>query len=259
MKYSSVDTAADRDDATPFVLVHGFTQNAACLVPFADAITDAVAASGRSASIAMVDAPGHGASKHDDADLIDAAVLLADAGGRAHYVGYSMGGRMLLHAALLFPEKFQSLTLIGATAGIDDAGERAKRLVADERLAERLRRDGLERFLDFWLDLDLFKTLPESAAQRESRMNNRVEGLVASLRHCGTGNQFPLWGLLGGLDVPVQIIAGDADTKFTELGHRMTELLPNARFCPVPGGHAVHNEQPAAVAELIAEFSAAQD
>ena len=246
-------------DATTFTLVHGYTQNAACLRPFARTLAEEVAATGRSAHVGMVDAPGHGVSAHDRADLIDAASLIVEVGGSGHYVGYSMGGRMLLHAALLFPDRFRSLTLIGTTAGMEDAGERARRLVTDERLAERMTRDGLALFLDFWLGLDLFATLPADAAQRDARMTNRVEGLAASLRHCGSGNQFPLWGHLSGLDVPVQVIAGASDHKFTELGQRMVELLPAARFEAVPGGHAAHSEQPEAVARLIAGFSAEQD
>lgn len=244
------DAAASR-----FVLVHGFTQNAACMQPFGSHLESVLAAHGVTAAIAMVDAPGHGASAHDQADLIDAASLLVEVGGDAHYVGYSMGGRMLLHAALLFPERFRSLTLIGATAGIEAASERAKRLVSDDDLAERLERDGLESFLDFWLGLDLFATLPAVAAMRDERMVNRSAGLAASLRQCGAGNQFPLWDRLSRITVPMQIIAGASDIKFTEIGQRMVELMPNARFDTVPGGHAVHSEQPEAVAALVAALT----
>jgi len=104
--------------------------------PFAEHVAAALKSQDRLGRIAMIDAPGHGASEHDRADLIDAASLLVEAGGDGHYVGYSMGGRMLLHAALLFPERFRSLTLIGATAGILSGADRAKRLVSDGRLAQ---------------------------------------------------------------------------------------------------------------------------
>ena len=58
------------------------------------------------------------------ADLWGSADHLV-AGGRAVYVGYSMGGRVALHAALRHPDAVERLVLIGATAGIDDADERA--------------------------------------------------------------------------------------------------------------------------------------
>lgn len=235
-------------------MVHGFTQNSGCLRPLAGSVDQTMAKAELSAAIALVDAPGHGASKHDDADLVDAARLIVDVGGRAHYVGYSMGGRMLLHAALLFPDQFTSLTLIGATAGIESPTARALRAEADEQLAQQLESDGLGPFLDFWLGLPLFTTLPTDAACRTERMMNRIEGLATSLRMCGVGNQFPLWDMLDRIEIPVQVIAGTGDAKFSEIGERMVELLPNARFCPVEGGHAVHSEQSAVVAELISEF-----
>ena len=53
--------------------------------------------------------------------------------GRATYVGYSMGGRVALHAATRPSGQFvERLVLIGATAGIDDDDERADRRRADE-------------------------------------------------------------------------------------------------------------------------------
>lgn len=235
-------------------MVHGFTQNAACLRQFAQSTIAALAENGDSAQVTLIDAPGHGASEHDRVDLFDAARLLVEAGGRSHYVGYSMGGRMLLHGALLFPECFDSLTLIGATPGIEDGGERVSRAAADHRLADRLESEGLESFLDFWLALPLFSTLPDAQSCRTERLVNRPAGLAASLRSCGTGNQDPLWNRLHEIETPVQVIAGSEDVKFTSIGRRMAAALPNGRFEFVEGGHAVHSERPTEVAQLIASF-----
>lgn len=257
LAYEQIPVDEHDSAAVPVVMVHGFTQNAACLRGFGTAVIAALATEGIPARATLVDAPGHGASEHDQADLIDAARLLVEAGGRGHYIGYSMGGRMLLHAALLFPERFDSLTLIGATAGIEDGNERAARAVADEQLAERLESEGLASFLDYWLDLPLFSSLPESSSCRAERLTNRPAGLAASLRSCGTGNQYPLWDRLPAIDVAVQVIAGTGDAKFTALGRRMVADLPNARFDPVEGGHAVHSERPNEVARLVASFIAA--
>ena len=72
------------------------------------------------------------------ADLVDGARLLGEAGGRAAYLGYSMGARFCLHLALARPDLVDGLVLISGTAGIDDDGERAARRRADEALADRL-------------------------------------------------------------------------------------------------------------------------
>lgn len=241
-----------RAEPTPrVVLAHGFTQNARCWGPFGQLLADRH-------QVVVVDAPGHGGSGHDDADLWEAGGLLAEAGGEAVYVGYSMGGRMALHAALSVPRVVRGLVLIGATAGLDTAAERAARHAADDALAARLLSEGLPAFLDAWLAGPLFASLPASASCLAERLENRPEGLAASLRRCGTGDQEPLWDRLGEIDVPVLVVVGGLDAKFTEIGHRLVRAIgSNASIEVVTGaGHAVHLEEPEIVSALIEPFVA---
>lgn len=234
------------------VLAHGFTQNRQCWAGFADALAERY-------ELVLVDLPGHGLSGHDDVDLWEAADLLVDIGGRATYVGYSMGGRIGLHAALRHPDSVERLAVIGATAGIDTEAERAARRDADDALAVRLLDIGLRAFLDRWLANPLFAGLPAEAACRPQRESNRPEGLAASLRACGTGTQEPLWAELAGLRQPLLAIAGSDDHKFTELGQRLVAAAGTATGSPalfhrVPGSHAVHLEAPRAVARAISDW-----
>lgn len=239
-------------DRPSLVLVHGFTQNSECWGPFAEHLA-------ASFDLILVDAPGHGRSTHDDASLDEAADLIGSVGGPAHYLGYSMGGRMLLHLALRRPELVRSLTLIGATAGIDDPTERADRRAADERLAQSLLDDGLEAFLDRWLALPLFAGLDEAAACRPQRLANRPEGLAASLRLCGTGTQAPMWDELDRIAAPVLLLAGSDDAKFTALADRMAQSLPHAHRGAAVGGHPIHSERPEDVASLVTDFVTMHD
>jgi 2-succinyl-6-hydroxy-2,4-cyclohexadiene-1-carboxylate synthase len=204
-----------------------------------------------------VDLPGHGdAAPPLDADLRAAADRLVDVGGVATYVGYSMGGRIALHAALAHPDRVVGLVLIGATAGLEDEDERAARRVADERLADRIEEIGVEAFVDEWLRNPLFAGLTAETDLRADRLRNTAGGLAASLRATGTGTQEPLWDRLGDITAPVLVIAGEHDPKFREIGERMSAALPDATFVVVPGaGHSVHLEQPAATADAIADWS----
>lgn len=237
---------------TRLVLAHGFTQNGRCWGPVAaDLATDH--------EVVAVDLPGHGLTPpdHDDADLPEAGRLLAEAGGAAVYVGYSLGGRVALHAALAAPEQVRALVLIGATAGIDEAEARADRRRADGELADRLLADGVPSFIERWLRNPLFAGLTAEAQQVEARLTNRPEGLVASLRYCGTGTQEPLWDRLQAIDRPVLIVAGQHDAKFAALGRRLVDALPRAELTLLPATHAVHAECPAATAARIRDFLAA--
>ncbi|MEM7091623.1 MAG: alpha/beta fold hydrolase [Actinomycetota bacterium] len=228
------------------VLAHGFTQNARCWGPFGRRL-------GARYGTVAVDAPGHGQSVHDEADLHEAGHLLIEAGGPGHYLGYSMGGRMLLHGVLGDDiSAVRSIVLIGATAGIEDEAERSERALRDERLAQEIRKVGTPEFIERWLANPLFEGLDDESACKVRRLENSPDGMAASLVHCGTGSQEPLWSRLSEIEIPVLVIAGTRDTKFTNLGRRMAdEIGDNARFLSVEGGHAVHLEQPAATADVI--------
>src|SRR3954466_2375615 len=78
--------------------------------------------------------------------------------------GYSMGGRIALHAALAAPERIDRLVLAATTAGIDHDAERAQRRAADEALADQVQRGSIEDFADRWTAQPLFAGTPPAAA-----------------------------------------------------------------------------------------------
>ncbi len=241
-------------DGTRIVLVHGFTQTAGSWATIAPGLRRAVAG----AEVAAVDLPGHGSAADVRADLWGSATHVVEHGGRATYVGYSMGGRVALHAALSHPAAVERLVLIGATAGIDDPGERAARRAADDRLADRVERVGVERFVDEWLANPLFAGLTEETAGRDDRRANSAAGLASSLRLAGTGTQTPLWDRLGAISVPVLVLVGAGDPKFLAIGDRLAGSIPTADLVVVDGaGHSVHLEQPERTIEAVASWLAA--
>jgi 2-succinyl-6-hydroxy-2,4-cyclohexadiene-1-carboxylate synthase len=228
------------------VLVHGFTQTAACWGPVAAELAI-------DHEVCRLDAPGHGGSSAVSAELGTGAGLIGDRGGRATYVGYSMGGRFLLHLALARPEVVAGLVLIGATGGIDDDEARAARVQADEAMARRLERDGLDTFVAAWLAQPLFAGLDEPMQFRQERSANTVAGLAASLRLAGTGRQVPLWDRLDRLTMPVLLTAGALDHKFAAEANRLAATIgANAEVALVPdAGHAAHLERPGAFLAVL--------
>lgn len=233
------------------VLVHGFTQTLASWQPVAgDLATDH--------EVVVVDLPGHGGSGRLEADLATTSRLLGGAGGRATYVGYSMGGRVALRLALDRPDLVERLVVLGATAGIDDADERAARRVSDDVLAARIERDGVEPFLAGWLTQPLFGGLVPTPADLAARRANTADGLASSLRQAGTATMDPpWWDDLHHIAAPTLVLAGERDHKFTALGRRLVEAIgTNARFAVIDGaGHAAHLQRPATVASSIRAFA----
>jgi 2-succinyl-6-hydroxy-2,4-cyclohexadiene-1-carboxylate synthase len=231
------------------VLVHGFTQTGRSWGPIA---TDLA----RDHEVVVVDAPGHGGSAAVRADLTEGAALLGASGGRATYVGYSMGGRLALQLALDQPDHVDALVLLGATAGIEYDDERAARRRSDEVWATGLERDGLDPFLQRWLAQPLFARLPPDAADLDDRRRNTVDGLASSLRLAGTGSQPSRWDELPRLEMPVLVLAGEHDARFAALGRRMAGAIGgNATFATVPGaGHTAHRERPDAFLAVLRAF-----
>ncbi|MEX2627232.1 MAG: alpha/beta fold hydrolase [Ilumatobacteraceae bacterium] len=239
-----------RRERAPIALAHGFTQTGASWGPVVPQLRARLPTH---RTFVAVDAPGHGTRSDVHLDLVDGARLIGDEVGPAVWIGYSMGGRLLLHLALDRPDLVEALVLIGATAGIDDPDERAARRRNDERLADEIERDGIEAFLERWLAQPLFAGLAPDPDDLAARRENTPAGLAASLRLAGTGTQAPLWDRLPEITAPTLVLAGERDTKFAALGRRLVDAIPNARLALVPGaGHAAHLEAPAATATLIA-------
>ncbi len=168
--------------------------------------------------------------------------------------GYSLGGRIALHVALAAPERVTRLILISTTAGIDDAGERAARRAADAALADEIAAGGLETFAERWLAQPLFARDGADAQERARAdiARNDPAGLAAALRGIGTGAMTPLWSRLGELTMPVVVVAGEQDAKFTGQAQRLAAALPRAELLLVPdAGHALPRVAPAALARAI--------
>jgi 2-succinyl-6-hydroxy-2,4-cyclohexadiene-1-carboxylate synthase len=232
------------------ICVHGFTQTA-------HSWSDLIAVLGVEPfeEIMALDAPSHGSQQHRQLPLALGARDIGERGGAGVYIGYSMGARLCLHLALDRPHLVNGLVMIGGTAGIEDPAERAARRASDEALADRIEKIGVKAFLQEWLAQPLFATLPIDHAGAAERATNSAAALAGSLRTAGTGTQTPLWDRLSELSMPVLLITGELDHKFTEIAQRCQALIPRCHHVVIPdSGHSVHLEAPHATAHCIAEW-----
>ena len=238
------------------VVLHGFTGSAAAMSTLGSRLPDPVLA---------LDLPGHGAGPISGypADYTMSAAVAGVVAATAHLeslalVGYSMGGRVALHLALAHSDRVAALALIGARAGIDDPAERAKRIAADEALADQIESKGVEWFADYWADQPLFATqrhrlsVERQAELRAQRLAGDPRGLALSLRGMGAGAVEPVGCRLGELPMPCTLIAGAEDAKFAAIAHEMAATIPQATVCVIPeAGHAAHLEAPDATAAAV--------
>lgn len=250
------------EDGPPVLLLHGFTGNGDSwsrltvdwLTPAQWVAVDLL---GHGQTDAPVD-PARYAMAQTVADLADLMTQL----GHAQFdcVGYSMGGRVALSLALAHPSRVRSLTLESASPGLRAETERAVRRDVDAQLADFIEHSGVPAFVERWERLPLFSSQMRLAPavwarQRANRLSQRAVGLANSLRGVGTGSQPSWWGNLGNLTLPVLLVTGELDEKYTAIGFEMAAMLPNVRHIHVPdAGHTVHLERPDVFAAVVADF-----
>ncbi len=199
-----------------------------------------------------VDLPGHGNTVADlenlDFDsLSDGLIDFIDIhiGNPVVLVGYSLGGRIALHAALKYPDRFIGLALESTTAGIENDTERLERLSEDKVIAEQLRRSDMATFLTNWYKRPVFASLPPYLKEGiiNRKIDNHPENLARILVRLSQGIQPPLWHRLCKWDKPTLIVAGEKDKKYTDIAARMSSLIESSALKIIPGaGHIAHLE-----------------
>jgi 2-succinyl-6-hydroxy-2,4-cyclohexadiene-1-carboxylate synthase len=182
---------------------------------------------------------------------------IAEAGEAAVLCGYSMGGRLSLHAALRDPGRYAGLVTVGAAAGIEAPATRAARAEADEKLASWMETQDMAGIVAVWERQPLFADQSDALveAQRPGRLSHDPRSLALILRTAGQGTLEPVWHELRSLELPILAIAGARDDGYTRAAKRIAATAPNARAAIVEdAGHAPQLQQPAEVARLITEF-----
>lgn len=178
----------------------------------------------------------------------------------AALLGYSMGGRIALRAALEADAAPSALILVGASPGIKNPKERTLRTHLDRRLAAHILEVGAARFSDEWADVPLIRTqrrMPEPwlGEMRERRRAADPAALAAALERVGQGTFDPLWDRLHEVRCPVLLVTGESDAHYRLLAETMRMSLSEARHHVIEGaGHAAHLEQPDRFVAAILEF-----
>ena len=262
LKGHALNVTARGEGPETLLALHGFTGNASQW----DFLSRALRSEYR---VIAVDLPGHGGSDAPDDparyDFDHTIKALVELLGRleiskVHWLGYSLGGRIALGAAVTLPQHTLSLTTIGASPGLASDEERTARRASDEKLAEKLETEGLAAFVDYWEALPLWQSqarLSPTARKKlhSQRLANDPKGLANSLRGIGGGSQPDFRQKLAHLRAPALFIAGAEDEKYAALAREMEDLTPPGRAALVPeSGHAVHLEQPARLSETLLDF-----
>jgi 2-succinyl-6-hydroxy-2,4-cyclohexadiene-1-carboxylate synthase len=165
-------------------------------------------------------------------------------------LGYSMGGRLALHA-LLDGAKFSRAVIVSAGHGVEGEAARAERRSSDESWAQRFERDEWNDVVRDWNAQPLFagNELP-----RDERDFDRA-ALAKALREWSPAVLPPIASRLHELRLPILFVAGERDAKYVGAAKRAAELVSGSELWIAPGvAHRVPWEAPRPFAERLHAF-----
>lgn len=246
----------------PLVLLHGFTGDSSTWTPFCPVW-------GKHSKLIIPDIIGHGKTESPEdinrykmKSAADDLIRLLDQLEieQIDLMGYSMGGRLALTIAILYPERVRKLILESASPGLKTYEERILRRMKDGELANLIKEKGIKSFVAYWEEIPLFSTmnrLPNLIKEgiRKQRLSNNTNGLVNSLLGMGTGSQPSWWDKLNLLRCEVLLLTGEKDEKFCKIAERMAGNMENASWIVINNcGHAIHVEQKEKFGTIVSDF-----
>lgn len=169
-------------------------------------------------------------------------------------VGYSMGGRLALHALLARSSSWQAAVIVSAHPGLAEEKERVMRMAADAEWAAAALTGDWGTFLERWEDQPVLSGGGKGLEDRKQLVGRR-ESVARSFMEWSLGKQRDLREELRRIEVPVLWVTGEEDGKFTDLAAETVAHLSDGRHRPVrDAGHRAPWEQPACFSGLVREF-----
>ncbi len=182
---------------------------------------------------------------------------------RAYVIGYSMGGRIALRLLQTSSDLLASVVLESCNLGCATEIERKEAAQRNQGWVDRIQRDGMESFVDYWETLPMFATQKELGWDKllhVSRAANNPTSMVLCLQ--GSGKQaMPLTEVTleavraqRQIGLPMLYIYGDKDAKSAAVAATLESegVLVSA----IPAGHNVHLEAPMLYLKEVVHFLA---
>lgn len=211
-------------DGPPLMLLHGYSGNLKSWhrCGYVDSLKNDY-------NLILIDARGHGASdKPHDPEVYELKLLVADIAAvlddlnisKAHFLGYSMGGRIGFGIAKYAPERFYSLIIGGAHPYLWDSNE----LDTDLQLFK----GGKDAVIKAWEKAGM-KMTPETKAHLAANDYEAIAALL-SAKHW----RLSLEDVLPTMTMPCLVFVGEADPLYAG-AKECVKSMANATFISFPG------------------------
>lgn len=153
-------------------------------------------------------------------------------------MGYSMGGRLALHAMQQRPDLYKAGILISAHPGLKSEKEKQLQLKNDDEWADRFMQTPWDDLMKAWEEKEVFQNATHRFLRKEK--DYARQDLAAFLRNFSLGHQevsIP--------PIPIYWITGENDKKYTQLAQEISQLHPLSKNIVIPSAsHRVPWENP---------------
>ena len=176
-------------------------------------------------------------------------------GEKSILLGYSLGGRLALHACLSRPDLWKSAIVIGADPGLESEEEKKLQLDRDRKWAERLKREPLEKLVDEWDAQSVFCGFENHAPRNLGEMD--PDRLSHQFEVFSKGIQQNLVPKLAELKrPPVLFVSGEKDQKYLGIGERLAKSSSVINVQVIAdAGHRVPWENPESFVQVLIDFA----
>lgn len=166
---------------------------------------------------------------------------------KAHFWGYSMGGRVLLEFYKSFPEFCLSLTLESVSLGLTEKKDRDERVQKDSEWAELIAKDP-NLFLEKWYEQSIFlgfkkqKDFPIYTSLRKKTLSSIHAQMIVEASPGANSDHFDL---INNINVPVLALVGQFDDKYLQIWGKLIDKHPQIAIEIIKNsGHVIHIENP---------------
>ena len=176
-------------------------------------------------------------------------------GEKSILLGYSLGGRLALHACVRRPDLWQAVVVAGADPGLESEQDKSLQLDRDRNWAERLKREPLEKLADEWDEQPVFCGIKNQAPRNLGEMD--PDRLSRQFEVFSKGVQENLVPELANLKSPsVLFLSGEKDEKYQSIGETVAKSSPVVKAQVVAdAGHRLPWENPETFVQVLIDFA----
>lgn len=167
-------------------------------------------------------------------------------------LGYSLGGRLAMHALLNAPEKWSAAIFVSCHPGLNCPYEKQQRYAEDCAWGGRFLHENWDSLMHGWNQRGALASSP--SISRLEKDYCRKE-LSRQLKNWSLGSQEELSDRLASLNKPILWMAGEQDTRFAKIVQEMPLAGYHSKIWIAPNsGHRLPWDAPKEFAAKVAQF-----